>query len=148
MKDYVCGFLFDEKDNKKVVLIRKNRPDWQKGLLNGVGGKVEPNETIPEAMSREFEEETGVKIPAEKWIRFCNLEGRKNEYNENDTWTVWFYYTIGDISEVKTMTDEQVLIYHLSLLEPDYNCVPNLSWIIPLAQAKNIQHPITIYSKK
>ncbi len=44
MKGYVLGFAFDE-DYEWVALIKKNRPQWQAGKLNGVGGKIEPNET-------------------------------------------------------------------------------------------------------
>ena len=40
MREYVCGFLFSP-DRKKVLLIRKRRPAWQAGKLNGVGGKVD-----------------------------------------------------------------------------------------------------------
>jgi len=37
MTEYVLGFLMD---NYRVVLIEKQRPAWQKGLLNGVGGHI------------------------------------------------------------------------------------------------------------
>ena len=39
---YVTGFLFSP-DKKSVVLINKNRPAFQVGKLNGVGGKIEEN---------------------------------------------------------------------------------------------------------
>jgi len=52
---YVAGFLFDET-LENVVLIRKNRPKWQAGKLNGVGGHVEARETSIETMHREFKE--------------------------------------------------------------------------------------------
>ena len=35
MKQYVVGFLFADHD-QQVVLIRKLRPEWQAGKLNGV----------------------------------------------------------------------------------------------------------------
>jgi 8-oxo-dGTP diphosphatase len=54
---YSAGFLFS-KDYKQVLLIKKEKPDWQRGLYNGVGGKVEPGETELNCMIREFEEET------------------------------------------------------------------------------------------
>ncbi len=56
--EYVLGFMFSP-DEKKVLLIWKNRPSWQAGKLNGIGGKVNPGETPLEAMEREFIEETG-----------------------------------------------------------------------------------------
>ena len=31
---YVAGFVFD-KELEHIYLIRKNRPSWQEGLLNG-----------------------------------------------------------------------------------------------------------------
>ncbi len=39
MERYVVGFCFNG-DMSKVVLIQKNRPAWQVGKLNGVGGMV------------------------------------------------------------------------------------------------------------
>jgi 8-oxo-dGTP diphosphatase len=41
---YVLGFLFDPSQ-KDVVLIKKLKPEWQKGKLNGVGGKIEEGES-------------------------------------------------------------------------------------------------------
>ena len=38
-----------------VVLTHKNRPAWQAGKLNGVGGKIELLESPVAAMVREFE---------------------------------------------------------------------------------------------
>jgi hypothetical protein len=37
--EYVVGFAFDT--DGRVALIRKNRPEWQAGRLNGIGGHVE-----------------------------------------------------------------------------------------------------------
>ena len=36
-QQYVCGFLFS-RDRARVLLIRKRRPAWQAGKLNGLGG--------------------------------------------------------------------------------------------------------------
>lgn len=43
MKEYVLGFAFN-RERTKIVLILKNRPDWQKGKYNGIGGKIEPSD--------------------------------------------------------------------------------------------------------
>ncbi len=58
MQEYVCGFMFSP-DKKQVALIRKTKPEWQKDLLNGIGGKIESGESPHEAMVREFYEESG-----------------------------------------------------------------------------------------
>lgn len=34
MIKYVCGFMFNE-DYSEVLLINKNKPEWQKGKKNG-----------------------------------------------------------------------------------------------------------------
>ena len=59
--DYVAGFCFSECGGR-VALIRKLKPEWQRGLLNGIGGKMEPGESLHSAMVREFEEETGAHV--------------------------------------------------------------------------------------
>lgn len=66
MKHFVVGLPFTAVADR-VALIRKNRPDWQAGKLNGPGGKLEAGETAVEAMSREMAEESGVAIPPESW---------------------------------------------------------------------------------
>jgi 8-oxo-dGTP diphosphatase len=103
MKRYVVGFLFSP-DLSKVVLIKKNRPDWQKGLLNGVGGKIEDNESSGHAMSREFFEEAGVFIPISHWVEVLTL---KFEYCIID---VYACNHNGYIEEVKTTTDEEIIL--------------------------------------
>jgi hypothetical protein len=51
MTKYVVGLAFD--DEGRVALIEKNRPAWQRGLLNGIGGKIEGDEMPVETMIRE-----------------------------------------------------------------------------------------------
>jgi 8-oxo-dGTP pyrophosphatase MutT (NUDIX family) len=60
----VVGFAFKID---RVVLIQKLRPEWQAGHLNGIGGKIEDGECAKDAMVREFEEETGVRVEAPYW---------------------------------------------------------------------------------
>lgn len=69
---YVLGLIFSE-DRQSVVLIRKNKPDWQRGKLNGIGGKIEPSDSTPyDAMQRESKEECGVFA---EWTEFCKMTG-------------------------------------------------------------------------
>ena len=54
---YVLGFI---TDGHRVLLIKKNRPENQVGLYNGIGGKVNDNELPLDAMIRESKEETNL----------------------------------------------------------------------------------------
>lgn len=67
---YVLGFAFDPY-KEKVLLIRKMKPTWQAGRLNGVGGHIEDfDEFAVNAMQREFKEETDIDTSVSQWIRF------------------------------------------------------------------------------
>ena len=63
----VVGFLFDDT-GEFVLLIKKNRPEWMKGRMCGVGGSIEGEESPVEAMVREFLEETGVATNVSAWV--------------------------------------------------------------------------------
>jgi 8-oxo-dGTP diphosphatase len=120
MQAYVCGFLFSP-DRSRVLLIRKRRPAWQKGQLNGVGGKIEPGESPARAMRREFSEEAGVDIEA--WREVMVLTG--------PDWRGHFFRAFGDIIDAaRTLTDEHVEIHPVAALP--VSVIPNLRWIIPL----------------
>lgn len=123
--EYVVGFMYSE-DHTEVALIKKTRPDWQKGKLNGIGGKIEPDELPLDAMIREFKEETGCNH--KYWNFFCELRG--------DWGTVHFFYTIGALTELKTMEDEEVGIYKVADI-PNLNTIPNLRWLVPMGIDKD-----------
>lgn len=84
MIEYVLGFAF-YKD--KVILIKKNRPEFQKDKLNGIGGKIEKNEDAIGAMVREFKEETGITTSIRNW----NPLGRLDEPELVDVNIYCFY---------------------------------------------------------
>ena len=121
--DYVLGFAFDDVC-ENVVLIRKIRPPWQKGLLNGIGGHVEETDIhFHAAMVREFQEETGLLV--ERWDHFVTL-GR-----ENDFLCACFRAFGVPLDEIQTMTDETVKVFPVHNLS--VGIVSNLRWLIPLA---------------
>lgn len=123
---YVVGFMFNpERD--KVALIRKTKPKWQAGLLNGIGGKVEIGEFNLDSMLREFNEETGYCTLPETWHHFATLA-------EGDSWVVDFFFTHGDLTKLKSMEEEKVeivLVSEIGLRRKDM--VENLPWLIALA---------------
>lgn len=128
MKKYVLGFLFTS-DLKKVVLIVKNKPEWQAGLLNGVGGKIEDGETPDEAMTREFLEEAGIEVTA--WNQFFIMKG--------DDWEVNCFRSFvptRTFEGIKTMTDESIFIANVSHIE-HLKTITNLTWLIPMCLDMN-----------
>jgi len=121
--EYVAGFMFSH-DNSYLGLIKKTKPEWQKGKLNGIGGKIEVNETPLEAMIREFREETGYHHEA--WDKFCMLKG--------DWGTVYFFKAHGDLTQLNTMEEEEIKVLSVEhILALSKGAVANLSWLIPMA---------------
>lgn len=120
----VLGFLFTEGKGI-VALIEKNKPEWQKGLLNGIGGKIEEGETPIQAMIREFEEEAGLYI--EDWKQFAIMQG-------ND-WKVYCYKAFSErIWDYSTMTDEIIYTKWIEDLHKNpFNYISNLQWLIEMA---------------
>lgn len=72
IRRYVLGFYLTPQG---VVLIRKSKPEWAKGKLNGIGGHIEEGETPLEAMVREFDEEAGIKSASDEWTELLTLRG-------------------------------------------------------------------------
>ena len=119
MQGFVCGFLFSP-DRRRVLLIRKNRPAWQAGKLNGVGGKIEPGESPADAIRREFREEAGLDVA--DWREALTLTA--------PDWHAHFFRTIGDVDAARAMTDEGLEVHPVRPLPADV--IPNLAWIVPL----------------
>jgi 8-oxo-dGTP diphosphatase len=126
MNKYVTGFLFNS-DTKKVCLITKNKPLWQKGRLNGVGGHIEPGESPEDAINREFWEEAGERNI--KWRQFLFITGTGYELS-----CFTAKGTNKELTNVHTITDEIIDWYPIESL-PE-NILPNLKWLIPMANYK------------
>lgn len=101
--NYVGGFLFS-KELDKVVLIIKNKPDFLKGKLNPVGGKVEQGESNIEAIIREFKEEAGAEIY--DWKGYTTFSHRD--------FAIHYFVSVGDLGEVRQVEDEVVYIENCS----------------------------------
>jgi len=130
-KKYVLGFLFNEKFDE-VCLIRKNRPEWQKGFLNGIGGKVESGETYHDSMCREFFEETGVILY--DWKEIGIMEGEE--------WIVRvFTHHSFTIDSVETKTDEEIVTVKISDLNSMRDqLISNIPWLIHMCIDFHLQN--------
>lgn len=122
--NYVAGFMFD-LEMKRIALIRKCKPGWQKGLLNGIGGKIEEGESPIGSMEREFQEETGYCTKG-SWTEYALLHG--------PDFSVHFFTTKGDIDLLKSMEEEPIIAVDLSLIGVmPQTMVENLPWLIAAA---------------
>jgi 8-oxo-dGTP diphosphatase len=136
MKNYVVGLVHD---GDYMAFIKKNRPEWQAGLLNGIGGKVEENESFIEAMAREFYEETGTNINNWRELVDMTYPGQAR---------IVFYTARVAPSVLRglyTATDEAVEVHSITYpsLYPK-NFIRNLHWIVPLAVHEEEYELVTV----
>lgn len=124
--NYVAGFLFSE-DKKRVALVKKEKPDWQRGKLNAIGGKIETSDQSPLfAMVREFQEETGALV--NDWRHFCDLRFRGG--------SIHFFVSFGDVEALRTMEAEEIQVHFVDQVG-QLATIPNLRWLVPLALDKD-----------
>ena len=140
---YVLGFVFDLND--RVLLITKNRPEWQDGLLNGLGGHVEegegqrpeglrPEGLRPEsphhAMQREGSEETCGKLANVDWKLYGRLRGSGFE--------MWLFCVqvpwagLMGLDGVSTEEGRCSFVYLEDL--PGFATVPNVEYLVAMAR--------------
>lgn len=124
-KTYCLGFAVCDN---KVLLIRKKKPEFQKGKLNGVGGLVEKNETPRQAMVREFEEETGLKTFESDWKQRVLMQFGNDGNIESEV--VVFCSKI-NFDDAQSLTDEKLEIYYLNEISSNKSVLFNLNWLIP-----------------
>ena len=95
--------LFIEREGEVLLSMRKNT-GYSDGMYSLVGGHVESDETIKEALLREVKEEIGVVISASE-IELIHVMHRKGE-NSRDEDRVEFYFkpTI-QISNIRNMEE-------------------------------------------
>lgn len=127
---YVCGFMFSP-DLQQVALIRKTKPKWQAGKLNGVGGSIEPNESDLDAMVREFLEETAELTDPNFWRHYLTMEGINDD---GAPFGVEFFCTTGDLQMLVSATEEQIETLPLWQIFPGRkDMIENLPWLIGMA---------------
>jgi len=125
MVTYCCGFAFPAHTTEEVLLIKKVRPAWQAGKLNGIGGHNLDKELPLSAMRREFYEETGLSF--NEWRKFCTVtDGHTFEVHFFTTWNA-------AVKHAKSMTEEKVGLYKWADPQVQNLMIPNLKWLIPMA---------------
>ncbi len=123
MRRYSSIAMFSD-DLQRIVLIHKQKPDWQAGLANVIGGKVEPDDYLDahgtmtcdhnlahvRCAKRETKEETGIVVSFDLIKHFCDIRFRNdNKYSE-----CRLYCSIADIDKARTVETERVFISNVS----------------------------------
>jgi 8-oxo-dGTP diphosphatase len=135
-REYVLGFV---TDGETVALLYRHpsRPEqqWQKGLLNGIGGGIEDGETPRQAMRRECAEELGIMPPISDWHQFATLGGTNDDGTE---WVVHCFVVrvVHPKGGYRAGIEEVVLVKDCELRE--LKVIPNLHWLIPMAHVHQL----------
>lgn len=124
---YTLGFLFNE-EKTQVALIRKLRPEWQKGKLNGIGGKIEEGESALYGMQREFGEEAN-------FPEYYLLDWKEFALIDNPNYAVHCFTAIcSDLFAIDSKIDEKIEITRVDALHPwRIDILDNISWLVPMA---------------
>lgn len=125
-RKFVVGFDMDARC-WSVILIRKSTPGFMRGLLNGVGGKIEQGETPEAAMTREYQEEAGVQVP--NWTRFV-----VRYFHVTGVMVYFFYHSGRSCYSARTIENEQIERRFIEdLAHRRTELVPDVYWLLPMA---------------
>lgn len=126
-QSFTVGFIFDRALGH-VLLVHKQRPAWQHGKLNGVGGKYEGTETAAECIARETKEETSLTILPTDWLYVGTIH-----QGEGTAGVLATCYT--DALTDAVAADHENIEWFPVVALP-HNVIPNLRWLIPLCKEK------------
>ncbi len=122
---YVLGLIFDAA-RRNVLLIRKNRPAFQAGRLNGLGGKVELGESPFQAIVREINEEANLVTTPEQWSFFGVMEGVGFAVH-------CFHAQVADLGLATAMTDESLVVLSVDDPRIHHEGLSNLTAVLSAA---------------
>jgi len=88
------GYIVDDKNRVLMIHLRKDYGDGVKDFWNGVGGKLEKNESPEEGITREAKEECGLDIKNPKLAGILTFPGN---LGSQDTWRA-FVFKIAEYS--------------------------------------------------
>lgn len=122
--------------------VRTGKLSHLNGLLNGIGGHIEINESPAQAMSRECYEETGQLIPRDRWVRVYG-----EEYEDA---IVYFYICKLTAEESYEMVRRELgQPLHLKLLSEvsKLEVVPNIAIIAAMIRVRQsgVVPPLSIF---
>jgi 8-oxo-dGTP diphosphatase len=114
--------MFSNDMSNVLLIFKRHGPPCVVGRWNGVGGKIETDESPHQAMVREFKEETGLTTDIAEWSKFLVLT--------SGTAIVHFLWAANDacMIDYDTVTDEDVKSFDVEKLP---QVVVNITWMVP-----------------
>jgi 8-oxo-dGTP diphosphatase len=116
--------MIDNDD--QLALVRKTKPAWQAGRLNGIGGKIEDGEPPLAAMCREWKEETGHTY--DHWDLFATIV-------LPDATVYFFKAIVEQLPLLWNVNDsgEPLEVHRFADVVRRTDMIQNLKWLLPLA---------------
>lgn len=145
MKLLTVGFVFNKNLNQ-VLLLHKQKPDWQVGKLNGCGGKVEDGEATITCVARECLEETCLNIPVAEWVLCATVEEAHEDGSGIKRVDFFAATYTGDTSDAKRGDYEDIEWFNCDSPLPE-NAIQNLHFLVPLARETLRGHQATVLVK-
>ena len=143
---YVLGFALEAGRPYPwgaVLLIRKQRPEWQRGFLNGLGGHVETGETALEAIRREFREEAGGMV--EKWTHQVVLKDVEHDAHVDVFHAFLARADLEMLAQFQPPGGESLQLHVVEYALRTQRCIPNLAWLIPIQYARDMVPPVIVW---
>lgn len=123
---YVVGGLI-KNENREILLLKRAPNEFLPGLVELPSGKVEPNETLTEALVREIKEETNLDVKSiDEYLGHFDYKSKSN----TSTRQFNFEIHVRDYSKLK-ISEEHESAYWIKENEIDeYNTSDNIRHLI------------------
>jgi ADP-ribose pyrophosphatase YjhB (NUDIX family) len=137
---YTVGLIFQMEnyapfDEQWMLLVKKDRPEWQAGRYNGAGGKVEPKEWPRNCVEREVFEETGISLAgAGRLICILHCSTPSDPYS-----VVYFYWALAPFEKMReaqqTPRKEPCRLLRVKdVMADNTGAILNLRWLVQMAR--------------
>lgn len=103
---YPLTTVYVKKDNKVLLLKRKLNKQINPGRLSGLGGKIEPKETLFDSAKREVQEESGLIITNPK------LKGTMYKVTEESVAAMYIFLAEEFEGQLRSESDEGSLAWY------------------------------------
>jgi 8-oxo-dGTP diphosphatase len=135
------GFIFN-RTRKRVLLVKKKRPEWQAGKWNAIGGKIDDTDANPlAAMQRESSEETGNAYDWQHCVTFVCPGGTVFVYRAFDFMHCHCEVQCNAI-HFEQMEDELLQVWDLDSLPANIDA--DLNWLLAVCLS-TIKFPLCVH---